>query len=103
MWALLTLYQLLRRTMVEAAESRPGTDPDRCGFTIAFQTARDLLVCAEGLFEQGIGEIGRRVLSALSPARRSRVSTRKVKSPRPGQVDSNPPVKSFALTCLRSA
>ncbi|MGW7201293.1 IS4 family transposase, partial [Streptomyces chryseus] len=70
--------ELLRRTMVEAAESRPGTDPDRCGFTIAFQTARDLLVCAEGVFEQGIGEIGRRALSALSPARRSRVSTRKV-------------------------
>ncbi|WP_107439489.1 transposase [Streptomyces sp. cf124] len=81
MWALLTLYQLLRRTMVEAAESQPGTDPDRCGFTIALQAARDLLVCAEGVFEQGIGEIGRRVLSALSPARRSRVSTRKVKSP----------------------
>lgn len=81
MWALLTLYQLLRRTMVEAAESLPGTDPDRCGFTIALQTARDLLVCAEGVFEQGIGEIGRRVLSALLPARRNRVSTRKVKSP----------------------
>ncbi|ODA71320.1 hypothetical protein APS67_004488 [Streptomyces sp. AVP053U2] len=81
MWALLTLYQLLRRTMVEAAESRPGTDPDRCSFTIALQTARDLLVCAGGIFEQGIGEIGRRVLSTLSPARRNRVSTRKVKSP----------------------
>ncbi|WP_229919984.1 IS4 family transposase, partial [Streptomyces minutiscleroticus] len=81
MWALLTLYQLLRRTMVQAAESQPGTDPDRCGFTIAFQTARDLLVGADGIFEQGIGEIGRRLLSALSPARRPRVSTRKVKSP----------------------
>ncbi|MEU4134405.1 transposase domain-containing protein, partial [Streptomyces wuyuanensis] len=81
MWALLTLYQLLLRTMVEAAESKPGTDPDRCGFTIAFQTARDLLVCAQGVFEQGIGEIGRRVLLALAPARRNRVSTRKVKSP----------------------
>ncbi len=81
MWALLILYQLLRRTMVEAAESQLGTDPDRCGFTIAFQTARDLLVRAEGVFEQGIGTIGRRILSALSPARRPRVSTRKVKSP----------------------
>lgn len=59
MWALLTLYQLLRRTMIEAAESRPGTDPDRCGFTVVLQTARDLLVCAEGVFKQGIGEIGR--------------------------------------------
>ncbi|MFE9942057.1 IS4 family transposase [Streptomyces hirsutus] len=81
MWALLTLYQLLRRAMVEAAESRLGTDPDRCNFTIALQTARGLLVGAQGVFEQGIGEIGRRVLSALSPARRSRISTRKVKSP----------------------
>jgi hypothetical protein len=36
MWALLTLYQLLRTVMVDAAESRPGTDPDRCSFTIAF-------------------------------------------------------------------
>ncbi|MFI9569235.1 hypothetical protein [Streptomyces rishiriensis] len=30
MWALLTLYQALRTMMVEAAESLPGTDPDRC-------------------------------------------------------------------------
>ncbi|MGW6413284.1 hypothetical protein ACWF95_40270 [Streptomyces vinaceus] len=81
MWALSTPCQLLRRTMVEAAESQPGTDPDRSGFTIALQTARDLVACAEGVFEQGIGEIGRRVLSALSPAQRTRVSTRKVKSP----------------------
>lgn len=81
MWALLVLYQLLRRVMVEAAESRPGTDPDRCCFTIAFHTARDLLVCAEDVVEEGVGTIGRRLLSALSPARRPRVSTRKVKSP----------------------
>jgi hypothetical protein len=108
MWALLTLYQLLRRTMVEAAESRPGTDPDRCGFTIALQTARDLLVCAEGVFEQGIGEIGRRVLSALSPARRTRVSTRKVKSPisryaerkMDGRPDGSKVVTSTTITLL---
>lgn len=108
MWALLTLYQLLRRTMVEAAESRPGTDPDRCNFTIALQTARDLLVCAEGAFEQGIGEIGRRVLSALSPARRTRVSTRKVKSPisryaerkLDGRPDGGKVVTSTTITLL---
>ena len=81
MWALLVCYQLLRRAMVEAAESLAGTDPDRCGFTVALHTARDLLVRAEEVFEQGVGAIGRRVLSALSPARRPRVSTRKVKSP----------------------
>ncbi|MGW4386271.1 hypothetical protein [Streptomyces sp. NPDC004685] len=108
MRSLLTLYQLLRRAMVEAAESRPGTDPDRCGFTVAFQTARDLLVCAEGVLEQGIGEIGRRVLSALLPARRSRVSTRKVKSPisryAEGKLDGRPDrskmVTSMAITLL---
>lgn len=67
--------------MVEAAESRPGTDPDRCGFTIALQTARDLLITAGGVIGDGASEIGHRVLSALAPARRSRISTRKVKSP----------------------
>ncbi|MFI9323549.1 hypothetical protein ACIGXI_27745 [Kitasatospora aureofaciens] len=81
MRSLLTLYRLLRRTMVEAAESRPGTNPDRCGFTIPFQSARDLLIRAEGVTEQRLGEIGHRLLSALLPARRLRVSTRK-SSPR---------------------
>lgn len=108
LWALLTLYQLLRRTMVQAAESQPGTDPDRCGFTIALQTARDLLVGADGIFEQGIGEIGRRLLSALSPARRARVSTRKVKSPisryaerkLDGRPDASKAVTSTTITLL---
>ncbi|WP_327347016.1 IS4 family transposase [Streptomyces europaeiscabiei] len=107
-WALLTLYQVLRRTMVQAAESQPGTDPDRCGFTVALQTARDLLVGTEGVFEQGIGEIGRRVLSALSPARRGRVSTRKVKSPisryaerkLDGRPDASKAVTSTVITLL---
>ncbi|MGW1886434.1 IS4 family transposase [Streptomyces sp. NPDC001970] len=109
MWSLLTLYQLLRRAMVEAAESRPGTDPDRCGFTIALQTARDLLVRAEGIVEQGIGAIGRRVLSALSPERRPRVSTRKVKSPisryaerkMDGRPDGSRTVTSVTITLLQ--
>ena len=34
-WALLTLYQLLRMAMVAAVESRPGTNPDRASFTTA--------------------------------------------------------------------
>ncbi|WBP91352.1 transposase [Kitasatospora cathayae] len=108
MWALLVLYQLLRRAMVEAAESRPGTDPDRCGFTIAYQTARDLLIRAEGVLEQGMGAIGRRVLSALLPARRPRVSTRKVKSPisryaerkLDGRPDTSQTVASVTITLL---
>ncbi|WP_327138352.1 hypothetical protein OG585_49930 (plasmid) [Streptomyces sp. NBC_01340] len=87
MWALLALYQALRTVMVEAAESRPGTDPDRCGFTIAIQTARDLVVQAADVIKPGAlgtrttGVIGNRVLAGLLPHLRPRVSTRKVRSP----------------------
>ncbi|MEU4769990.1 hypothetical protein AB0H12_42905 [Actinosynnema sp. NPDC023794] len=49
MWSLLSLYQLLRTVMVDAAESRPGTDPDRCGFTTALHAVRDQVVQAAGI------------------------------------------------------
>ncbi|WP_234436375.1 IS4 family transposase [Streptomyces sp. NRRL S-813] len=111
MWALLVLYQLLRRAMVEAAESRPGTDPDRCGFTVALHTARDLLVRAEGILEQGLGTIGSKVLAALLPARRPHVSTRKVKSPisryaerkLDGRPDASQAVTAVTITLLQPA
>ena len=83
MWSLLTLYQLLRTVMVDAAESRPGTDPDRVSFTIALHTARDQLISAAGVIGETIdllGTIGTRLLDGLLDARRLRVSTRKVKS-----------------------
>ncbi|WAU82436.1 hypothetical protein O1Q96_23400 [Streptomyces sp. Qhu-G9] len=79
MWALLALYQALRTVMAEAAESRPGTDPDRCGFTIAIQTARDLVVQAADVIKPGAlgnrttGVIGNRVLAGLLPHRRPRI------------------------------
>lgn len=84
MWALLVLYQALRTAMVAAAESVPGTDPDRASFTVAFQTARDLVTNAAGVVTDTIdqiGTIGRQILANLLPARRLRVSSRKVKSP----------------------
>ncbi|WP_328903006.1 IS4 family transposase [Streptomyces sp. NBC_00441] len=84
MWSLLTLYQVLRTAMVEAAEALPGTDPDRCGFTIALHTARDQVVLAADVIPSDLGSaglIGRRVLAGLLPPRRPRVNTRKVKSP----------------------
>ncbi|MFG3590630.1 IS4 family transposase [Streptomyces sp. NPDC047990] len=86
MWALLTLYQALRTMMVEAAESLPGTDPDRCCFTVALQTARDQVVQAAAIVTDPadaghLGLIGHRILTRLLPPRRRRVSTRKVKSP----------------------
>ncbi|WP_405020323.1 hypothetical protein OHV05_29045 [Kitasatospora sp. NBC_00070] len=82
LWGLLALCQDLRTVMVEAAESQPGIGPDRCGFTIALHTARDLVVQAAGITSSDTtGVIGRRVLAGLLPPRRPRISTRKVKSP----------------------
>jgi hypothetical protein len=83
MWALLALYQVLRTAMVDAAESRPDIDPDRASFKVAFQAARDQVVAAGVVADTAglVGEIGRRVLADLLPARRPRVVARKVKSP----------------------
>jgi hypothetical protein len=82
LWALLTLYQLLRMAMVTAIETRPGTNPDRASFTSALEATRDQLTAAAGIFP-GLtdltGAIGRAVLSTLLPARRPRFSARKVK------------------------
>jgi hypothetical protein len=86
LWAQLTAYQLLRTAMVAAAESRPGTDPDRAGFTTALETAREELTLARGIIETGqevdlVGTIGRAVLNNLLDERRPRFNVRKVKSP----------------------
>ena len=82
-WALLTVYQLLRIAMVTAVETRPGTDPDRASFTIALQTARDQLITATGIYPDDtsdlLGTIGRAVLTALLPPRRPRDRAPKVK------------------------
>ena len=82
-WALLMLYQLLRMAMVDAVESRPGTDPDRASFTTAMEAAKDQLTAAAGICPDGPadlpGVIGRAVLATLLPARRLRFSARKVK------------------------
>jgi hypothetical protein len=83
-WALLTLYQLLRMAMVDAVETRPDLNPDRASFTTALQAARDQLIIAARLPDPGeptdlLGVIGRGVLSTLLPARRARYSARKVK------------------------
>ncbi|MFN2536161.1 MAG: IS4 family transposase [Pseudonocardiaceae bacterium] len=81
-WALLTLYQLLRMAMTTAVETRPGTNPDRASFTTALQTTRDQLTAAAGIYPEPtdlLGVIGRAVLATLLPTRRARYSARKVK------------------------
>jgi hypothetical protein len=89
-WALLTVYQALRRAMVTTVESRPGTESDRASFTTALETAKDLLVNAAHTTDDTdlVGRIGRAVLADLlrhdghEPASarsnpRSRATTRK--------------------------
>jgi hypothetical protein len=85
LWALLTLYQLLRMAMVTAVESRPGTNPDRASFTTALEAAREQVTAARGVCPTGPadlpGAIGRAVLATLLRARRPRYSARKIKAP----------------------
>jgi hypothetical protein len=82
-YALLVTYQALRTAIADAAATAPGTDPDRASFTIALNAARDQLIQAAGVTASPVtdlaGNIGRRVLASLMPARRLRVSPRVVK------------------------
>jgi hypothetical protein len=82
-FALLVTYQVLRLAMADATDVRPGTDPDRASFTVALNTARDLIVQASGIFNDTavdlVGTIGRRVPAGLMPDRRTRTRPRVVK------------------------
>ncbi|HEX5119201.1 MAG TPA: IS4 family transposase [Pseudonocardiaceae bacterium] len=82
-YALLVVYQLLRTAMADATSTRPGVDPDRAGFSIAWQAARDLLIQADNVIAGTaidlVGTIGRHVLADLLPDRRLRVCPRIVK------------------------
>ncbi len=105
LWALLALYQALRRAMVTAVETMPGTDPDRAGFTTALQTATQTLIQADGVLASHAslaGRIGRAVLNNLLPPRRPRVSARKIKSPlsRWNNTDPHRPARSTPITSL---
>jgi Insertion element 4 transposase N-terminal/Transposase DDE domain len=106
LWALLTLYQLLRMSMVEAIEARPGTDPDRASFTTALEAARDQLTAAHGICPSGPpagpGTIGRMVLATLLPARRPRYSSRTIKcsTSRYHERDASRPQTPAAITAI---
>ncbi|MEU9918757.1 hypothetical protein [Streptomyces sp. NPDC051001] len=56
MWSLLTPYQTLRIVMVDAAESVPGIDPDRCCLSIALHI-RDQVIQAAGIVTAAIGTL----------------------------------------------
>ncbi|MEY9997358.1 ribosomal protein L30/L7E [Streptomyces sp. V4I8] len=80
LWATLTVYQLLRMAMTDAAHTA-GADPDRACFTHALQAARTQVTLAEGLTTATPGAIDAAVRTNLLPVRRPRISARKVKSP----------------------
>jgi hypothetical protein len=84
-WALLTIYQTLRITMLNATDTVPDTDPDRAAFTTALHTARDQLTTATHVLAEEtidlIGKIGQQTLNNLLPPRRQRINPRTVKRP----------------------
>jgi hypothetical protein len=93
-YALLTCYQILRIAITDAVEADGGIDPDRGGFTIALNAARDLLTQAAhviaGTVIDLIGTIGRRVLDNLLPDRRLRVSPASSNAPFPNTRPEGP-------------
>jgi hypothetical protein len=103
LWGLLILYQLIRTAIIEAAEHRPGTDPDRAGFTIALENAANSLINATGILPDSHTPLAptrcATAATAALPARRDRISRRKVKSPAsryaylPG-TESRPPAST---------
>jgi hypothetical protein len=104
--ALLAVYQSLRTVMVAAAESVPGTDPDRAGFSVAVQAARDSVVAAAGVLVSTVdlvSDTGRAVHANLLPPRRHRFSARKVKSPISryhAHTDTGRPLASTSITAI---
>lgn len=85
-YALLATYQALIRIAADTTTTDPGLDMDRLSFTIALQTAGDLVITASNILPTGpadlIGAIGRALLRDPLPAwRRPRVKARTRKNP----------------------
>jgi hypothetical protein len=87
LWALLTLYQLIRTAMTDATQTLPGSDPDRAGFTTAVEHARNQLINAAGILPDPNhphhgGRIGTTAANTHH-RRRDRTSQRRLKCPPP--------------------
>ena len=102
-WAILTVYQALRTLMCDAAETIPGTDPDRMAFTLALQTARTHTILATlGDPTNRPGAIGQALLAHPNPTRRPRYSQRTLKSPHTRYPHHDPtrPTTSTPITTI---
>jgi hypothetical protein len=84
-YALLTVYQVLRIAIADTTIASAGTEQDRASFSTALHAAREQVIQAAGVIAGETidlaGTIGRHVLDNLLPARRLRVSPRAVKRP----------------------
>ena len=105
MWALLALYQALRRAMVTAVENRPGHRPGPG--QLRHRPGNRQRPARPGRKRHHddddlVGHIGRAVLADLHPPRRPRTSVRKVKSPlsRYNKKDPYRPERSTPITGL---
>jgi hypothetical protein len=104
MWAHLTVYQLLRTVMTDAAATA-DTDPDRTGFSAALHAARLSITNADGITCPTLDDpITQAVHQAILPARRQRLSMRKVISPTSRYATTagqgNRPRASTAITAI---
>lgn len=82
-YAVLIVHQALRTAIADAALASGQVPPDRLSLTIALTTARDTIHTATTALAQTgtdlTGRIGKAVLDAVMPARRSRSSPRVTK------------------------
>ncbi|WAX78209.1 IS4 family transposase [Streptomyces sp. KMM 9044] len=111
MWALLTVYQVIRTAMADATDAISGCDPDRACFTVALNTARDSLITATDILPAPGCELTSTITLAVSEnlldPRRPRISARTVKSAssrynwRP--VDEDRPQVSTPVTRIDTA
>jgi hypothetical protein len=80
MWAILAVYQAVKRLGHDAASTRPALDPDRISFTVALHTARNQVILATAIDcptgDPRLGPVGRAVLADLLPPRRQRIKAR---------------------------
>lgn len=106
LWALLTLYQILRAAMTDATATVPDADPDRAGFTIAVEHAGNQLINATGILPDPAHpaaptRIGTAAVNTHGQ-RRHRTSRRQLKCPVPryatAPADDPRPATSTTIT-----
>lgn len=71
-WALLSVYQVLRTAITDAILDRPDIDPDRASFTTALLSARDQIIQAAGIITGTTVDLVGRIGAGLCQGFRTR-------------------------------